>query len=143
MARLITLAPLAAGTDAAILVSRVAVGAFLIWGVWDNVTSAEHMATFVTFLRQHGFPAPEALAPFDVGLQFICGLAFVLGLFTRWAGLVCALNFVIAIAMVDRLAGVRGAFPALSLVLIGLILATYGAGRFSLDALLFPRRRRL
>ena len=142
MARLITLEPLRAGTDAAMLVTRLAAGAFLVWGVWDNITSAAHMRTFVTFLRQHGFPAPEVMAPFDVGLQFAIGVAFILGIGTRWAGLLCALNFVIAIVMVDRFAGIRGSFPALSLVLIGLVLATYGAGRFSLDALLFPRRLR-
>jgi putative oxidoreductase len=142
MARLIALETLRGGTDAAVLITRLAVGAFLIWGVWDNITSAEHMRTFVTFLRQHGFPAPEVLAPFDVGLQFAIGLAFILGLGARWAGLLCMLNFIIAIVMVDRFAGIRASFPALSLVLIGLILATYGPGRFSLDALLFPRRLR-
>jgi putative oxidoreductase len=64
------------------------------------------------------------------------GLAFVLGLFTRWAGVLCAINFAVAIAMVDRFGGMRGVFPSGCLVLIGLYLATYGAGRFSADAAL-------
>jgi putative oxidoreductase len=140
-ARRIGLTQLAAHTDAAILLMRLSVGGFLIWGVWDNIESPAHMAKFVAFLRQFHFPFPELLAPFDVWLQFGIGAAFVAGLLTRWAGLLCALNFLIAIAMVDRFAGLRASFPAWSLVVIGLVLATYGAGRFSLDALLFKGRR--
>lgn len=139
MNRLITLPQLAAGTDLAVLALRRSVGAFLVWGVWDNITSAQHMATFVAFLRQFGFPAPELLAPFDVWLQFGIGVAFVLGLATRWAGLLCALNFVIAIAMVDHLQGWRGSFGSMCLVAIGLVLATHGPGRFSVDRLLERR----
>jgi putative oxidoreductase len=71
-----------------------------------------------------------------VYLQFAIGLAFVLGLFTRWAGIFCVIVFVVAIAMVDRFGGMRGIFPSGCLVGIGLYLATYGAGRFSLDAAL-------
>ena len=61
MNRLITLPHLAAGTDLAFLALRLGVGAFLVWGVWDNITSAEHMATFVKFLDQFGFPMPESM----------------------------------------------------------------------------------
>jgi putative oxidoreductase len=132
-ARLITLAPLAAGTDVAFLALRIGVGAFLVFGVWDNITSAEHMATFVGFLRQHGFPAPEVLAPFDVWVQFAIGVLFILGLGTRWAGLVCAVNFIVAIVMVDHHAGWRGSFGSMCLVAIGLVLATHGPGRLALD----------
>ncbi|TAJ69998.1 MAG: DoxX family protein [Phenylobacterium sp.] len=133
LSRAITLAPLATGSDAAFLALRLGTGAFLVWGVWDNITSAEHMATFAGFLRQHGFPAPEILAAFDVWLQFAIGVLFILGLGTRWAGLACAANFVIAIVMVDHLQGWRGAFGSQCLVGIGLVLATHGPGRFSVD----------
>ena len=138
LSRLITLSPLAAASDHAFLALRVSVGGFLLWGVWDNITSAEHMATFVVFLRQFGFPAPELLAPFDVGVQFACGALFILGLLTRWAGLLCAVNFAIAIVMVDHLQGWRGSFGSMCLVAIGLVLATHGPGRFALDRLIRP-----
>jgi putative oxidoreductase len=134
----ITLPTLARGADAALLLTRVSVGAFLIWGVWDNITSAEHMAKFVTFLKQYGFVQPELMAPLGVAVQFVCGLAFIAGIAARWAGLLCALNFVIAIVMVDQHAGLRGAYPAWSPVVIGLLLATVGPGRFSADARLRP-----
>lgn len=139
LARRLSLEPLSGLADAALLAMRLGVGAFLVWGVWDNITSAEHMAEFVKFLGAHGFPAPEVLAPLDVALQFAIGVAFVLGLLTRWAGLLCAVNFVVAIAMVDHLGGWRASFGSMCLILIGLYLATRGPGRFSLDAVLFHR----
>jgi putative oxidoreductase len=141
LSRLIVLPQLAAGSDLAFLALRVSVGAFLVWGVWDNITSAEHMATFAKFLDAHGFPAPELLAPFDVWVQFAIGVAFVIGLATRWAGLLCAVNFVVAIAMVDHLQGWRGSFGSMCLVAIGLVLATHGPGRYAVDRLLRPGAR--
>lgn len=142
IADLARLDALARGTDAAMLAMRMCVGGFLVWGVWDNITSPEDMQKFAAFLKQFGFPWPNVLAPFDVAVQFVCGLLIATGLLTRWAGLLCAMNFVVAIAMVDHHAGLRASFPALSLVLIGLILATYGGGRYAVDALLpAPARR--
>ena len=123
-------------SDFALLLMRLFVGLFLIWGVWDNITDGARMQEFTSFLAKHGFPSPKILAPVSVYLQLAIGLGFVLGLFTRWAGIVCAIHFVIAIAMVDRLGGMRGVFPSGCLVVIGLYLATYGAGRFSMDAVL-------
>jgi len=122
--------------DFTLLLMRVFVGLFLVWGVWDNVTSGERMQEFVDFLGKHGFAHPRLLAPISVYLQLAIGMGFVLGAFTRWAGLLCAIHFVIAIVMVDHAGGMRGIFPSGCLVVIGLYLATRGAGRFSIDAAL-------
>ena len=123
-------------SEVALLLLRVFVGLFLIWGVWDNVTSPERMHEFQGFLAKHGFSAPALLAPLSVYVQLMAGIAFVLGLFTRWAGILCAINFIVAIVMVDHHGGMRGIFPSACLVGIGLYLATHGAGRLSLDAAL-------
>jgi putative oxidoreductase len=138
--------PLERGADAALLATRVVVGAFLVHGVWDNIVSAERMTEFAGFLRLHGFAAPEFMAPLSVYAQFLVGLSFVLGLGVRWAGLVCAFNFTVAVAMVDAKLGVRGTFPATALILFGLLFATMAARRWSLDrfvsgAAAKPRRR--
>jgi putative oxidoreductase len=122
--------------DFALLLLRLFVGLFLIFGVWDNISDSARMAEFVEFLRKHGFPSPKVLAPLSVYVQFLVGLAFILGLFTRWAGILCVINFVVAIALVDRFGGMRATFPSGCLVFIGLYLATYGAGRLSMDAAL-------
>ncbi|WP_269716312.1 DoxX family protein [Caulobacter sp. NIBR2454] len=139
MGRWLLLEDLKGLDDAALLLLRLVVGSFLAWGVWDNITSAEHMATFVAFLTKFGFPAPHMMAPLSVGVQFACGAAFVMGLLTRWAGLLCAVNFLVAIVMVDHTLGVRGSFASACLVVIGLYLAAHGPGRFALDPLLSRR----
>jgi len=135
----LTLPFLSRGSDAALLLMRLMVGSFLIFGVWDNIASAERMAEFELFLTKFGFPSPGLMAPLSAWAQFACGLAFILGLATRWDGLICAFNFVVAIAMVDHHQGIRGSFPSACLVVIGLYLATHGPGRLALDRLITPR----
>jgi putative oxidoreductase len=139
---LIFLTPLRGLTDAAVLLMRLAVGAFIVWGVWDNVTSAAHMREFVEFQRKFGFAYPELLAPLSVYGQLLMGLALVVGLFTRWTGLVFAFHFAVAIVMVDWAGGLRGSLASGCLVLMGLFWAAYGAGRYSLDALVERRAGR-
>ena len=132
--RLVFLPDLHTAGDGALLALRLFVGTFLVWGVWDNITSEARMDEFVGFLRHHGFAAPALMARLSVWAQFACGLAFIAGAFTRWAGLVCAFNFVVALWMVDAQGGIRAAFPAGVLVLFGLLMATLGPGKHSLDA---------
>jgi putative oxidoreductase len=136
MRKLVFLAAAQPLGDFALLLQRLFVGLFLVWGVWDNITSAERMQEFVAFLTKFGFPSPGVLAPVSVYLQLLIGLGFIFGLFTRWAGILCAIHFFIAIAMVDRFGGMRGIFPSGCLIVIGLYLASHGAGRFSVDAAL-------
>src|SRR5688572_11529274 len=88
-------------SDFALLLLRIFVGLFLIWGVWDNVSSPERMQEFVAFLEKHRFASPRILAPLSVYVQLAIGVAFVLGLVTRWAGILCVITFVVAIVMVD------------------------------------------
>ena len=132
--RWLHLEPLSRGADAANLLLRLVTGAFLIHGVWDNITETARMQEFVAFLTQHGFWRPQLMAPLSVWLQFAVGVAFCLGLLARWAGLLCSANFLVACAMVHWAQDFRGWWPALVLVLIGLVVATHGAGRFSIDA---------
>lgn len=124
----------------ALLLMRIVVGSFLAWGVWDNIVDDAQMATFVAFLGDHGFPVPEVAARLSVFAQFCCGVSFLSGAFVRSAGLLCAVNFIVAIAMVDYKLDLRGMFPAASLVVIGFYLAARGGGRFALDARLERRR---
>lgn len=136
LANLLLLTPFRPYADAGLLLIRVTVGAFLVWGVFDNIVSHERMQEFVDFLAHFGFPVPEVMARLSVWAQFSVGLAFIAGLLTRWAGLICAINFIVALVMVDAAGGIRASFPSACLILIGIYLALYGAGRFSLDYLL-------
>lgn len=127
------LEPLRRFEDVTLLLLRLVTGAFLVWGVQDNLVSAERMREFEHFLAQHGFAAPAFMARLSVWAQFLVGIAFITGFLTRWAGVVCAINFIVAIAMVDAHGGIRASFPSACLVVIGLHLACRGAGRFGID----------
>ena len=120
--------------DVGLLALRVLTGAFLVYGVADNVASAQRMEEFATFMAASGFPAPQLLAPFSVYLHLLCGIALILGLLTRWTGIIVALHFVVALVMVHWAQDFRAWWPAIVLVGIGFQFALTGAGRFSVDA---------
>lgn len=142
MRQRLLLPKLQSGADLALLLLRALVGVFLVVGVWDNVTSAHRMAEFATFLAKHHCPFPTLAAPVSVYAQLICGGLFVAGLLTRWAGLVMAFNFVVAVILVHLHQDLREQFPALVLIAVSLVLATHGPGRYALDALFTGGKRR-
>ena len=119
--------------DLGLLILRLVVGGHLMFMTQDNVFSWTRMLEFRDFLAQFGFPFPLFCAVLSVAGQFGGGLLLVLGLFTRFAALVVAFNFVVAIWMVDSRQPYPAAFAALSLVAAGLCLVFSGAGRYSLD----------
>ena len=128
--------------DLGLLLLRCATGAFLIYQSHDNVFSAARMDEFVKFLTQFGFPSPELMAPLSVYAQFAAGIAFILGLFTRWAGLITAFNFIVAVYMVHWNDPVPGIWPAAILIFLGLYFGFRGSGRYGLDPLFERRTRR-
>jgi putative oxidoreductase len=138
----LTLPGLHAGQDMALLALRLVTGAFLLHGVIDNIASTQRMDEFARFLERHRFPMSDVMAPLSVWVQFFCGGAFIAGACTRWAGLLCSINFVVACLMIHRQDDFRGWWPALVLVLIGILLSTIGAGRFSIDENVWARANR-
>ena len=135
MARVTALLEAPLARDLALLLARLTAGGLLIFGVWDNIVSAERMAEFARFLGAFHFPAPALMAQLSVWTQFAAGVMLVLGIGTRIGGLLCAANMLVALVVVDAQNGVRAAYPAASLVVLGLIFAAIGPGRIALDAL--------
>ena len=122
--------------DLGLLLLRCITGAFLIYQSHDNILSAARMDEFEKFLTQFGFVYPELMAPLSVYAQFAAGIAFILGLLTRWFGLITAFNFVVAVWMVHWNDPVPGIWPAAILIFLGLYFGLRGSGRHGLDALL-------
>ena len=122
--------------DLGLLLLRLLTGAFLVYGVLDNVVSAGRMEEFSAFLKSNNFPEASVMAPISVYTQLICGVALTLGVLTRWAGIVIAIHFVIALVMVHWSQDFRGWWPAIVLVGIGLQYSLTGAGSISVDALI-------
>ena len=137
---LLLLTPLARLADLALLLLRLVTGAFLVWQSHDNIFSPGRMDEFEGFLTQFNFVAPGIMAPLCVWAQFLCGIALILGLLTRWAGLITTFVFIVAVWMVHWAQDFPGWWPALILVFLGLLFATLGAGRYSLDHRIGGRR---
>lgn len=131
--------PLARYSDHALLALRLLTGGFLIHAMWPNISDAATMQEVVGYFAANGFAAPSFMAPLSAWAQFLVGLALVLGLLTRWAGLLLAFNFVVGVVMVHWNETFREWWPAIVLVAIGLVFATLGAGRFALDRLISER----
>ena len=128
--------------DVGLLLLRCATGVFLIYQSHDNVFSAARMDEFVKFLAHFGFPAPELMAPLSVYAQFVAGIGFILGAFTRWLGLITCVQFIIAVWMVHSPDPFNTWWPALVLVFLGLYFGLRGSGRYGLDPLLERRSAR-
>ena len=125
--------------DLGLAALRAFVGVFLVWGVLDNVTSAERMDEFVKFVGANGFAWPGFMARLSVWTQLVCGGLLVVGLLTRIAGIVICGHFIVAVAMVHWGQDFRAQWPALILVFLGACFALTGGGRWALDRWLADR----
>jgi putative oxidoreductase len=125
--------------DYAALFIRLAIGSRLISGTQDNVFSWARMLEFEQFLAANGTPMPLAGAVVSVYAQFVCGILFILGLWTRPAAAVMAINFVAALVIAHRSTPFEVTWPALMMLSAALFLLLHGPGRPSIDAWLADR----
>ncbi len=125
-----------------ITVMRVVVGiVFLVHGgqklfVWG-------FGGVAAFMGQVGIPAPMLAAVVVTLVEFLGGLALVLGLFTRWVAIPLAINMGVAILTVHLPAGFflpNGYEFALTLLAANVALALLGSGQASVDGFLERRR---
>jgi putative oxidoreductase len=89
------------------------------------------------FLGQVGIPLPALFAVVLTLVELVGGAALVLGLFTRWAALLLALDMLVAVLAVKLKGGFfapRGFEYELVLMVASLSLVLMGGGAASLDA---------
>ncbi|MFC0224967.1 DoxX family protein [Serratia aquatilis] len=125
--------------DGTILLSRILLMIlFIIFG-WMKLTN---FGATVTSMEGYGTPLPYLAAIVSVVVEFIFGLAIVLGAFTRPLAIIYAV-YVLGTALIGhpfwRMTGAEmlgneiGLFKNVSIIAGLLLLAVTGAGRFSLD----------
>ena len=112
---------------------RLIVGYRLVWGTADNVFNYSRMLEFSHFLDGLGVPAPLLAAFVSAYAQFICGLLFVVGAYTRLAAAVMIINFVVALLLAHIGKPFLDNYDALVMLFGSAFLLLHGAGWASID----------
>jgi len=119
---------------------RLAVGAIFIAHGRQKLFGG--LTGFGQYLESLGVPLPSASALVVALVEFLGGIALLLGLFTRWAALLLAINMLVAIVLVHWRHGLTGPggfeFP-LALLAATISLMLTGAQKFSLERDLLKR----
>lgn len=130
-----TRAPLA---DAGLLILRAFTG--LALALAHGLGKLPPSERFIGRIAGMGFPAPELFAWAAGFAEFACGLLLAVGLLTRPAALLVALNMTAVVLIAHAGQGFGEREKGLLFGVIALTYLLIGAGRYSVDALL---RRRL
>jgi putative oxidoreductase len=124
----------------------------LYWG-WQFAQSGwgklHHLEKITSFFMSLNIPFPAANAHFIAGLEFIGGILLILGLGSRWIGLLLSLNMLIAYWTADREAlfsvfsnpGKFYVADPYTFLFASAMILVFGAGLFSIDALWAKRYR--
>lgn len=123
------------------LVARTTLGVLFMSTGWGKVHNLAKVAAF--FAELH-IPAPALQAALVSYVELIGGALLVLGLFARFASVPLLISMAVAIvtAKADEVHGLPDLFGLVEWTYLALLLwvALVGAGRVSLDHLLFKRR---
>lgn len=119
-----------------ILLLRFFVGGRLFYGVIDNIVSWQDMIKFSEFLEQNGFPTPMISAIASVYIQFFGSILIILGYKIRWASIILAINFLVALIFFHLRIGdtVEGMTAALAMFFGCLTFIFTGAEKVSVDS---------
>lgn len=112
---------------------RVLVGFHLFYGNWGRLIHHPAWLDFHALLVRNHFPFPTVSAWISAAAQVICGILFMLGLFTRPAAAVMVINFVVALTMVHWGQPYPRQALALMMLCTSLFLLLHGPGRLAVD----------
>ena len=137
----LSLSPLSRLGDLAPLVIRVVTGVIMFAHGFQKLSGGP--ANFGGFLGQLGIPAPTLMAYVVTFVELVGGVLLIIGLLSRWAGLLLTINLAVATLLVKTQVGLiappeSGAGAELDLALIAGFVAVLllGPGKLSLDYVL-------
>ena len=119
---------------------RLVLGTAMLYHGWSKVIPAGgfHGGNAFSAIERHSHYVASLGLPYWLGIvsaltEFVGGALLLLGLFTRFAALLVAVNMLVALVMVNRHHGYGGSEYSLALLVIALMLLFYGAGICALD----------
>ncbi|WP_329521353.1 DoxX family protein [Spirillospora sp. NBC_01491] len=129
--------------DAALLIGRLALGAVFIAHGWQKLSDVGHSGVTKMFDGM-GVPMPGLSATYATWAELVGGAALIAGVLVPVAGILLAADMAGAFWFVHMDKGLFSDKGGYELVLVlgagALMLALAGAGRFSVDNLLWGRR---
>jgi putative oxidoreductase len=126
-------------TSLALLIARIGLGIVFVAHGWQkfNDMGVDKVGDGFTGM---GIPAPELAAYFVTFVELVGGAALLVGAFTAVAGLLLAIDMLGALLLVHVKNGVfvtDGGYELVVALGVGsLLLAVFGAGRYSVDGML-------
>lgn len=123
------------------VVLRLVLGIIFIAHGWGKLFGmAPGMEAWVGMVTGLGFPAATATAYLVALVEFVGGVAVLLGLFTRYAAALIAIVMAVAIWKVKFAMGLLGGYELdLGLLGIALALVLLGPGKLSLEKMLWKK----
>jgi putative oxidoreductase len=132
--------------DLVLLVARIGLGIIMIAHAKLEYDFGGSLAGVGQLFAQSGVPLPAVTGPANVLLEFVGGIAMILGLAVPIVGVLMAINMVGAWVLVHTSPlfsmDHNGPELVITLALLSLVLAAVGSGRFGLDHLIITRTRR-
>ena len=126
-------------TSLALLIARIGLGTVFVAHGWQKFDDMGVAGTQASFAKM-GAPAPELTAYYSTFVELIGGAALLIGAFTAVAGVLLVLDMLGAFLIVHIDKGVFVAGGGYELVVAlgvgALLVAVFGAGKFSVDRLL-------
>jgi putative oxidoreductase len=126
-------------TSLALLIARIGLGIVFIAHGWQKLDTLGLGAVTGGF-RKMGIPAPELAAYFSTFVELVGGAALLIGALTAVAGLLLTADMLGALLFVHLENGpfvtANGYELVVALGAAALLLAVFGAGRFSVDGML-------
>jgi putative oxidoreductase len=119
---------------------RLVLGVAMMYHGWSKVIPAGgfHGGNSFSAVEHHSHYVASLGLPYWLGIvsaltEFVGGALLLLGLLTRFAAFLVAVNMLVALVMVNRHHGYAGSEYSLALLVIALMLFFYGAGVCALD----------
>lgn len=119
---------------------RIVLGAAMIYHGYGKVIppGGFHGGNTFAALEHHSRYVASLGFPYWMGIvsaltEFVGGILILVGLFTRFAAMLIAINMLVAVVMVNRHHGYSGSEYSMALLVIALMLFFYGAGVCAMD----------